>query len=293
MDRVCFSRQLFLDFFGQVQRGIGAGEQEYLFFFAQRGQELDGFFLALFVEADEDVVEDERHRFDLFGEGHGQADADGQVNLVAQAAAPLFFRDAALAAIDGKELFAVQASLQGIAALGHEIEVFAGLADDDRLADPFVVFLGLFQHVLGVHIGQPVVDVAVQFGLAVLFGLQELAVFVALGHLAQAFNDTASFFCDFSQFLFGIGDFFLVVVAFICPGLQGMDFQFMAQFGQVFRRLGDETDMGFRLVIDFFVLVELAEAQDFAAEFAFRLGAGCLEQFLLFLDACLVIVLDQ
>lgn len=90
MDRVCFSRQLFLDFFGQVQRGIGAGEQEYLFFFAQRGQELDGFFLALFVEADEDVVEDERHRFDLFGEGHGQADADGQVNLVAQAAAPLF-----------------------------------------------------------------------------------------------------------------------------------------------------------------------------------------------------------
>ena len=173
MDRVCFSRQLFLDFFGQVQRGIGAGEQEYLFFFAQRGQELDGFFLALFVEADEDVVEDERHRFDLFGEGHGQADADGQVNLVAQAAAPLFFRDAALAAIDGKELFAVQASLQGIAALGHEIEVFAGLADDDRLADPFVVFLGLFQHVLGVHIGQPVVDVAVQFGLAVLFGLQE------------------------------------------------------------------------------------------------------------------------
>ena len=58
MDCICFSRQLFLDFFGQVQRGIGAGEQENLFFFAQGCQELDGFFLALFVEADEDVVED-------------------------------------------------------------------------------------------------------------------------------------------------------------------------------------------------------------------------------------------
>ena len=52
VDRVCFSGQLFLDFFGQFQGGVGAGEQEYLFFFAQGGQELDGFFLALFVEAD-------------------------------------------------------------------------------------------------------------------------------------------------------------------------------------------------------------------------------------------------
>ena len=66
-----------------------------------------------------------------------------------------------------------------------------------------------------------------------------------------------------------------------------MDFQFMAQFGQVLRRLGDEADMGFRLVIDFFVLVELAETQDFAAEFAFRLSPCRLEQFLLFLDALL------
>lgn len=32
VDRVCFSGQLFLDFLGQFQGGVGAGEQEYLFF---------------------------------------------------------------------------------------------------------------------------------------------------------------------------------------------------------------------------------------------------------------------
>ena len=59
----------------------------------------------------------------------------------------------------------------------------------------------------------------------------------------------------------------------------------MAQFCQVLRRLGDEADMGLGLVIDFFILVELAETQDFAAEFTFRLSPSRLEQFLLFLDA--------
>ena len=61
----------------------------------------------------------------------------------------------------------------------------------------------------------------------------------------------------------------------------------MAQFGQVLRRLGDEADMGFGLVIDFFILMELTEAQDFAAKFPFRLGSRRLEQFLLLLDALL------
>ena len=43
--------------------------------------------------------------------------------------------------------------------------------------------------------------------------------------------------------------------------------------------------MGFGLVIDFFILMELTEAQDFAAKFPFRLGSRRLEQFLLLLDA--------
>ena len=45
--------------------------------------------------------------------------------------------------------------------------------------------------------------------------------------------------------------------------------------------------MGFGLVADFFILMELTEAQDFAAKFPFRLGSRRLEQFLLLLDALL------
>ena len=91
---------------------------------------MNGFLLPLFVEADEDVVQNQGHRLDLLGKGHGQADAYGQINLVAQAAAPLLFRDTPLRAVDGVELAAVKAGLEGVAALGHEVEVISGLADN-------------------------------------------------------------------------------------------------------------------------------------------------------------------
>ena len=77
------------------------------------------------------------------------------------------------------------------------MEVVAGLADDQGLAHPFVIRLGLAEHILGEEIGQPLVHLAVQLGLAVLFFLQKLAVGVASGHLAEPFYDAAPFFGDF------------------------------------------------------------------------------------------------
>ena len=53
-----------------------------------------------------------------------------------------------------------------------------------------------------------------------------------------------------------------------------MDFQLVPQLCQLLRRLGDEPDMGFGLLVYFLILLELAEFQDLAAEFPRRLGAG-------------------
>ena len=102
---------------------------------------------------------------------------------------------------------------------------------------------------------------AVQISLAVLLGLQEFPVFIALGHLTQAFNDTASFFSTSASFFSASAIFFLIVIAFVGPVFQRVYLQFMAQFRQFFRILGDEPNMSLRLVIDLFILLELTEFQ--------------------------------
>lgn len=53
-----------------------AGEEEDLLFFAKIHEEAEGFALPFFIEADEDIVQNDGQRFNVFpeGESHGQAD---------------------------------------------------------------------------------------------------------------------------------------------------------------------------------------------------------------------------
>ena len=219
MNRIRFSCQQFLHFFCQFPRFHGTGEEEYLFFPAQIGQEADGFFLPLFIEADEDIVENDRHRFDLFGKGHGQTHADGQIYLVARAAAPFLFGNAPARPVDGIELPSVKTGLERIPALGHEVEIIAGLADYQRLANPFVIILGFAEHILGIQEGQPVIGLPVEFRFPVLLFLQQPSRFFALCHLTEPFDDAASLFGHCGQFLFRIGYLAFIVCLFVFPGL--------------------------------------------------------------------------
>ena len=61
-------------FFCNVHGSFMAGEEEDLLFFAQIHEEAEGFALPFFIEADEDIVQNDGQRFDVLSEGesHGQ-----------------------------------------------------------------------------------------------------------------------------------------------------------------------------------------------------------------------------
>ena len=120
MHCIRFSGQFTSHDFCETPRFFRARKKENLFFFAHVRQKAERFLLPFFVKADENIIENERHRLDLVRKGHSQTDANGQVNLIAQPAAPLLFRDTPLHAVYGKELAPVKGSLQGIPAARHE-----------------------------------------------------------------------------------------------------------------------------------------------------------------------------
>ena len=103
-----FTGRFFLpDFFCDAHGLCVAGEEEDLLGLAEFHEEAQCLTLALFVEADEDVVQDDGERLELLSEGERHGEANGKKDLIACTGGPDLGLFHAVLAVHDADIFPI------------------------------------------------------------------------------------------------------------------------------------------------------------------------------------------
>ena len=168
-----FTGRFFLPHFFCDAHGLCvAGEEEDLLGLAEFHKEAQCLTLALFVEADEDVIQNDGERLELLAEGEGHGEANGKEDLIACTRGPDLGLFHTVLAVHDADIFPVFGDPKGILASGHSREESIRLLHDLRLAAGLIGGLRAVQDFFCVHVGQPFGECIGKLGFDLFFFLQ-------------------------------------------------------------------------------------------------------------------------